>query len=304
MNLGDITVDICICTYRRAHLTETIRSLSKIYLRPGWKIRVIVADNDETPSARMMAEAAARECSLTLTYLHAPARNISIARNACLDAARAPLLAFIDDDETATPVWLDALVKTLENEKADIVLGPVRAVYGRDAPEWMKKGDFFSSKPVWVNNEIRTGYAGNVMLRRSAPGLQGLRFRRELGRTGGEDSMFLYAAYKGGARIAYAQEAIVNEPVPAERARMQWLLKRKFRSGQTHGLFLLENSDSGLSIRLKNVGMASAKAMFCFAAALPNAARAERFRFWLLRGAMHAGVVARLLGKREIEQYG
>jgi hypothetical protein len=42
------------------------------------------------------------DLSLDCLYVHAPARNISIARNACLDAADAPLIAFIDDDETAT----------------------------------------------------------------------------------------------------------------------------------------------------------------------------------------------------------
>jgi succinoglycan biosynthesis protein ExoM len=125
-------IDICICTFRRTHVVETLRSISRLVVKPYWVIRVIAADNDETPSARDIVEATARDCSLALTYLHAPSRNISVARNACLDAASAPLVAFIDDDEVASPEWLTALVTTLESGDADVVLGPVRAVYRAD----------------------------------------------------------------------------------------------------------------------------------------------------------------------------
>jgi succinoglycan biosynthesis protein ExoM len=64
------------------------------------------------------------------------ARNISVARNACLDAATAPLVAFIDDDEVASPEWLVALVGTWESSNADVVLGPVQALYGARLCGW------------------------------------------------------------------------------------------------------------------------------------------------------------------------
>ena len=59
-----------------------------------------------------MVEASAERNSLQITYVHAPARNISRARNACLALATAPLIAFIDDDEVASPQWLAALMDT------------------------------------------------------------------------------------------------------------------------------------------------------------------------------------------------
>src|SRR5262249_43890547 len=83
-----MNIDICVCTYRRAQVVETLRSLGRLDREPDWAIRVIVVDNDETPSAFELAEATAREMALTLTYVHAPARNISIARNAGLNAAK------------------------------------------------------------------------------------------------------------------------------------------------------------------------------------------------------------------------
>src|SRR5690606_33419483 len=123
----------------------------------GYRVGIIVADNDEVPSARDLVLRLARELDLPVRYIHCPARNISIARNACLDASRARFVAFIDDDETALEDWLVRLVKAAESSRADAVLGPVRAGYGAEAPRWMRRGDFHSTFPVWVGGEIRTG---------------------------------------------------------------------------------------------------------------------------------------------------
>jgi succinoglycan biosynthesis protein ExoM len=299
-----MVIDICVCTYKRQHVAETLRSLARQSSRPDWDIRIIVADNDETASARELVDATARECGLTLTYIHAPARNISVARNACLDAATAPLVAFIDDDVEAEPTWLNALLAVIETRKADVVLGPVQAVYDPECPDWIVEGDFFSARPVWVHGEIVTGYSCNVLFRRTAAAVQGLRFREEFGRTGGEDTIFFAAVHRAGGVIAYAPDAIVTEAVPDQRAHLQWLLKRSFRAGQTHGTFLLEANGTKPLVRTRFLAMAFAKAVFCLMMVVPNILKAARAHYWLLRGILHCGVVARLLGKGEIQQYG
>ena len=296
MATDNLEIDICICTFRRAHVAETLRSIARLVVKPHWIIRIIVADNDETPSARGIVEDTARDCSLSLTYLHAPARNISVARNACLDAATAPLVAFIDDDEVASAEWLAGLVGTLEASNADVVLGPAQAVYGPDCSGWLRSGDFHSTKPVWVGGKIITGYTSNVLFRRTAPALNGRRFRLDLG-SGGEDTVFFSAVHRAGGTIDYAAKALVTEAVAVDRANLSWLLRRRFRFGQTHGLLLMEDGKAGVVRRLKNIGMASAKAGVCFVAACLNIARAERRRYWILRGTMHSGVVFRLGGK-------
>ena len=52
------TVDVCVCTFRRPTIMDTLASLAKQKLLDGWKLRVIVADNDATPSARGAVERA------------------------------------------------------------------------------------------------------------------------------------------------------------------------------------------------------------------------------------------------------
>lgn len=293
-------VDIGICTFRRAHLADTLRSIAKLALPPDFVLRVIVADNDDTLSAQALVDAAASELSLPVTYVHAPSRNISVARNACLDAALAPMLAFVDDDEIVSPQWLTELIVTLEEEGADAVLGPVKAVYAADTPAWIRNGDFHSTRPVWVQGRILTGYAGNALINLRSPAFQGLRFRTDLGRTGGEDTAYFCAAVKAGARIAYAPDAVAHEAIGKSRATLEWLLKRRFRSGQTHGLMLLEES----SPRAAHVAKAAAKAAFCALLAIVNVWRPSRMRFWALRGVMHIGVISRLLGQKEVRLYG
>jgi succinoglycan biosynthesis protein ExoM len=166
----------------------------------------------------------------------------------------------------------------------------------------MQRGDFHSTLPVWVADEIRTGYTCNVLLRRSAPSLAGRRFNIALGRSGGEDTEFFAHMHDAGGQIAFAEDALVYEPVPSGRATVSWLAKRRFRMGQTHGRMLLEAA-TGLG-RWRAIALAGTKSAYCFvAAALLAASPVKRHRYGL-RGIMHAGVVSGLLGVREIEQYG
>ena len=301
--MKNVTIDICICTFRRAHIADTLRSIAQLHLQPGWRVQIIVADNDDGPSARELVERTARECNLALTYLHAPARNISIARNACLNKAAGDFAAFIDDDELVSPEWLESMLATQEKTAADVILGPVRAFYDSDCPLWMRRGDFHSTKPAWVNDRIITGYTCNVLFNRTAKSIAGLRFRADLGRTGGEDTVFFTTIHKAGGRIAYAPEALVTENVPSDRATFRWLLLRRYRFGQTHGMLLREELGGGLPLRVENLVAATSKVIFCFAMAVLNAMQAERMRFWLLRGALHTGVASHLLGRKIIEPY-
>lgn len=298
------TIDLCICTFRRAHIADTLQSVAQLNIPAGESLHIIVADNDDTDRVRATIEQAARDCGLNCTYIHAPSRNISIARNACLDAATARLVAFIDDDELVSTQWLTEMMATLKMTGADAVMGPVMAVYGPAAPQWMKDGDFHSTIPVMRNGRIATGGSGNVLMRMDSPVIAGRRFRADLGKSGGEDSEFFAAIHRAGGHIAFAEKAIVTEEVPANRATMRWLMQRRMRYGQTHGLLLLAAGKDGLIQRLKAILIAAGKSIFSFGLALLHIINPDRMRYWLLRGALHLGVVSHLLGSRTIEIYG
>ncbi|MGH6760730.1 MAG: glycosyltransferase family 2 protein [Phyllobacterium sp.] len=296
------SINICVCTYRRQAIADTLHSLGKLNLPEGYAVSIIVTDNDAEPSAKDRVLHAAATLPFPVRYVHAPKSNISIARNACLEASDGDFVAFIDDDETVSPDWLVRLVEVADATGADAVLGPAMASYGPEAPEWMMRGDFHSTFPVWVHGEIRSGYTCNVLLRRMSPHIEGRRFDLQLGRTGGEDTQYFTEVYRSGGKIEFAPEAWVHDPVPAGRARLSWLAKRRFRMGQTHGR-LLATQAQGLNLA-KQIGLAAMKAGYCHAAALAMVFSATRRNRYALRGIMHGGVISGLIGVREIQLYG
>lgn len=295
-------ITVAICTYKRIEIQETLASIANQVLPEGVNIRVIVADNDVETTMRQLIEEKAESLGITLTYIHAPSRNISIARNACLLNCGTEWLAFIDDDETASNTWLSELYKTAVNENAHVALGPVISVYPCNAPNWIVKCDFHSTRPVFVNGIIRTGYTGNTLLKLSSQYFENEMFNLSLGKSGGEDTDYLSRAFKKGAKLAFAQNAIVHEPVTSERATLSWLIKRKFRMGQTYPLTQLTSNSSDF-FTAKFTVKALSKVMFCSIMVLLLCFNPTKRYSWLLRGSFHFGVMTKLVGIKNIETY-
>jgi succinoglycan biosynthesis protein ExoM len=290
---------IGVCTFRRDALDRTLESIARQEAGP---IRVIVADNDETPAAEARIRALCQRHGLDLDYRHAPARNISIARNACLEAAGGDWLLFIDDDELAEPGWLAAMAREAARGRWDVVLGPVDAVYSEAAPAWMRQGSFHSTRPVVRKGRIDTGYSGNALIRLDFVRRHGLRFDPALGRCGGEDLDFFYRLRDAGGVIGFAEDARALEPVPDGRASLRWLLARMFRAGQSHGARLTQTKPL-MGQRLLQAGLAAGKALVCASAALVTLPRTTLRNRFIARGALHLGVMARVAGLKEINLY-
>lgn len=290
-------VDVCVCTFRRPSVVDLLASLARLKT-PGWRMRVIVADNDDTPSGRENVERGFAAYGLDGVYIHAPARNISIARNACLDAATAPLVAFIDDDETARPDWLAELIASAETTGAAVVFGRVRAVYDKDAPSWMPVADLHSTPPPLRNGKISGGYTCNVLMRRDVVGA--LRFDPVFGKSGGEDTTFFAQLQNDGVPMAFADRAVVDDPVPQSRSSLAWLKTRSYRAGQTWGLVELRNGKSKAVL----AAMAMVKVVICLAMAGLNFWSPAGWRKAVVRSQLHVGVMAAATGKVPVELYG
>jgi succinoglycan biosynthesis protein ExoM len=292
---GEPFIDVCICTYRRESLANTLDSLSR-QSGLSQRFRVIVADNDESPTAAARVEAG-RTAGLEIVYVHAPKKNISVARNACLDAATAPFIAWIDDDERAAEDWLSCLTAAVVESGADAAFGIVEAEYPETAPDWAVEADLHSTRAVVTSKGVDTGYTSNAIVRRSAA--EGLRFDLRLGRSGGEDTDYFSRLHLQGGRLVAAPLAVVREPVGAERLRLGWLLRRAFRSGQTHARRFLASPGA----RMAAFPVASAKVLACTGLALVSFRSAAGWRRAVVRAGLHAGAAARLLGVREQRLY-
>lgn len=300
-----IKVAVGMCTFRRPSLMQTLESLAVQTGLENVECCVIIADNDETKSALTLVEKAQIDHPMPLHYVHAPAFNISVARNALLETAQAlnaDFLAMIDDDETATSDWLRQLLDKIEAAKVDVVVGKITAIYRPDTAIWLQKARPHDMEPVIQRDgRIVNGYCGNVMLRLSSPFLQGHRFNPDLGLTGGEDDLFFRSMVRAGGTIGYAPDAVVLEEVPEARERLQYLLLRKFRAGQTHGL--ITQPDRGGMRGVVHLTKAASKATVLLAWAGVNVFRPERRMKALLRASLHVGVCSHLLGKKTLELY-
>lgn len=292
-----IHVDVLMCTFRRTEVAQSLASLDRQILPDGVTMRVIVADNDETPSAKERVEAHPMSCPVH--YVHAPARNISIARNACLDNATADWVAFIDDDEEAHPDWLASLLRTAKSSGVDGVFGPAIAEYGAEAPDWMREQDHHSNIPERRAGVVQTGHTCNALLRWGDVPWREARFDLQRGRSGGEDTEFFFRLGQMGATFEIDMDAIVTEPVAPKRLTLGWLFRRKFRMGQSYAA-----SAPGLGGRIKLFLSACGKAAICGLAALAFTFSPEKRRYWALRGALHLGVCAGCLSMKQPEIYG
>jgi glycosyltransferase involved in cell wall biosynthesis len=97
---------IVICTFDRpCALADALRSCVRGAMPGGLTREIIVADNSRDGYAEYVVRAVAAETGtdIPLRSVRASPPNISIARNAGIAAARAPVIAFLDDDEIDHP---------------------------------------------------------------------------------------------------------------------------------------------------------------------------------------------------------
>ena len=210
-------VAICVCTCLRPKMLEScLRSLSVQVVPRDVQLSIIVIDNDPAGSARPVVGGYAGMAPLSVRYVHEPRRGIAIARNAALDAAfgtGADWIAFIDDDETAAPNWLEELMSP-DLRAVPVLMGvqefidpPRRSFW---APERCKP------KPWPATKSWKTAYTNNVRFS-SALVHAGLRFDETLGALGGEDQQFFSTAYVLGFEIRRTPHAVTYEALHPER---------------------------------------------------------------------------------------
>lgn len=229
------TISIVIPTQRRpAGLALAMRSaLAQSGVDPA-TLELIVADNDQQPSARLAVESAAKTAPFPVRYVHVPEAGVANVRNGALKVASGDLIAFLDDDEEAPAGWLAALLGAMTRYEADVVFGPVQA----RAPDsvtlhraYLER--FFSREGPAMAGPM-PGYfgCGNSLLRRASLPNPDQPFSTLRNQIGGEDDMLFGHMQAAGARFVWAPDAVVwEDPVP-DRLTLRYTLARAFAYGQ------------------------------------------------------------------------
>jgi succinoglycan biosynthesis protein ExoM len=199
-------------------------------------VEIVVVDNDPAMSAKASCDDfRARHPEVELRYVLDTGPGVAAARNRCLMEATGEWVTFIDDDEYVDAAWLVELIQVQEEYHADAVLGPVLPAFAGTAPvprdligAYMRTRHRTGGVIGW--REARTG---NVLLRRSLVKRVGL-FDPSFGPTGGEDTAFFAMAWRAGAKLVWADRAIVFETTGPERMSRRWLCRRSFNGARSY----------------------------------------------------------------------
>ncbi len=281
------TVTVCIASIGRPSLLIALRSIAACRVPADTTIDIVIADDSANGAVGLML-AGESGWPFDIRVVTSAAGNISIARNACLYIADGDYLAFIDDDEWADADWLVNFIEHAEQSGADAIFGPIDAMFPATAPNWICKAGPFVKRVGLHGSEVNTGSTCNALVRRESIERLGLRFREELGRSGGEDTDFFARLHASGAVLLASENAKLYEAVPPERLRIGHLYRRYMRGGQTYASIIIARSPLASRIQTYLMALIKIPVFLVFTAACfpfrKDLALKCAFKFWLNTG--------------------
>jgi succinoglycan biosynthesis protein ExoM len=227
-------ISVCVCTYRRPRqLKQLLQCLDQQVTKGLFSFSIVVVDNDARQSAQSVVELRAKRLSVPIVHGVEPRQNIALARNASVALATGDLVAFVDDDEEPSSDWLRKLYEVLVEYDVDGVIGPVIPRFEESAPSWAVNGGVFR-RPTFETGEVihwKAAATNNALVKREV--LQELDgpFQPQFG-AGGEDQDLFRRAMSRGRVFVWSAEALCDEPVPRERTKVVFQLRRALLRGK------------------------------------------------------------------------
>jgi len=240
-----VRISVLICTYNRAKtLDVAVESVAIQSLPESLPWEIVVVDNNSPDQTRQVVEALQRRYPERIRYVLERKQGISHARNAGIMAAKGEIVAFLDDDETATTDWVQNLTANLHTGEwagaGGRVLPPVSFI----PPPWLSVKSSFANGPLAVFDlglEPRQlnepAFGANMAFRKEVFDQFG-GFRTDLGRSGtsmisNEDTEFGRRLMTAGLRLRYEPSALTYHPVEANRLKKQYFLDWWFNKGRS-----------------------------------------------------------------------
>ncbi len=232
-----IEIVVCIPSFRRPqHLQLTLESLAG--QRTGRRFAVVVVEND---ALRRESVPVAIEFFWTGNIpglcVVEPRQGNCHAINAAFETALATFpaatkLLMIDDDEIASPEWLERMVSAAEATGADLVGGPVLPDFDDDLKRGLRRHPAF--RPAYdESGPVPIIYGcGNCLITRAVfERLADPAFDLKFNFLGGGDTDFFVRCRQAGMQFHWAADAVITETVPHSRTNPRWLVVRGLRIG-------------------------------------------------------------------------
>jgi glucosyl-dolichyl phosphate glucuronosyltransferase len=234
---------VIVATYNRARrLERALESLARQRAH-DFTYEVLVADNnsnDDTPE--VVRRISHRYPDVHIEYIFVPEQGVSYARNAAVTCARAPLVAFIDDDVEAADDWLSSMIEAFaQHPEVACIGGRVRPRWTTPRPSWLT-GEHVGALALqeWLTPMSFSRTAAlhclateNFGCRRSVfeeLGFFSTAFPR------GEDREFQLRLWQAGKQGLYLPDIEVWVEVPAERLTRAYHRRWRFIYAKYHAL--------------------------------------------------------------------
>lgn len=233
-------VTIILCTYNRAHSLDTaLESVLASALASHVDWELLVVDNNSRDRTREVINEFCLRHPGRVRYIFEAQQGHTRARNAGIRESRGEILAFVDDDVTVEPAWLDNLVGALRDGQWAGSGGRILPPQGFSPPPWLAlRGPWGQGGALCAQFDMgdtaqqiteEPPYGANMAFRKEMFEKYG-GFRTDLGHCGdgligNDDTEFGRRLMAGGERLRYEPLAVVYHSIPPDR-----LTKRYFRT--------------------------------------------------------------------------
>src|ERR1043166_9448109 len=129
-------LSVVICTYNRPELLRLALTTLLRQSPANLTYEVVVVDNNSTPETRAVVDELA-QTDPRIRYVRETRQGNAYARNIGVAEARAPIVAFLDDDVTVRDNWMEIIARTLKETHVDFIGGKVLPRWEEPPPSWL-----------------------------------------------------------------------------------------------------------------------------------------------------------------------
>ena len=245
-------VSVVICTYNRPTLLLQAVNSFLWHSTGQIKFELIVVDNNSTEETRALVDGMARR-DTRIRYLREQRQGNAYARNTGVLHARAPIVAFLDDDVAVKGNWLETIKNTFSQSNADFIGGKVLPHWEQRPPHWLTHRHWapiaavdYGEEPVSItSNNPLCLLTANIAFKRSVFERHGgfsADVQRERDRIGSlEDHEFLMRLLRAGSSGLYVPNLVVEAHVGQER--MTKAYHRRWHTGHGHFYAVMRDPD-------------------------------------------------------------
>lgn len=239
-------LSIVLPTFNRAGELSLAIDSALDQTAPADRYELIVVDNNSPDRTADAVAAIARAHPGRVRYVFEARQGVSFARQAGIDAARAPIIAFFDDDVRVSRTWVETILRTFAAHP------DLECIGGRVLPRWPTPPPGWLTPTHWAPLALQD--LGDAPITVSAENPRGLISanlacrKRLLDRIGGfspafqrvkdgigslEDDEWNRRLWKSGGKALYVPDLIVTTDVPSSRLTRAY--HRRWHRG--HGRF-------------------------------------------------------------------